>query len=92
MTHTPDSAFLVLDAPYDAKDGRVVISEHGVIQPRSDASDGWVSIPLRVTHSAGSVNLEVGPYELDARDVAKLRDAIAAYDRALHGPTIRRIK
>ena len=95
MTQVPDFDFPILDAAFDNReeDGRVVLTEHGFLEPRIDETDDYVNIPLRVTHNplAGCV-LEIGPYELDERDVRKLRGAVAAYDRALRRPTIRRIK
>jgi hypothetical protein len=87
--------FPVLDSPRDSEydDGRVILTEHGVIEAYVGEIDSWCSVPVRVTHGPlNGVTLELGPYDLDRRDVARLREAIRAYDVANNGPTMRRVK
>jgi hypothetical protein len=87
------SDFPVLDGNRDMTEGRVVISELGELEPYIDEVDGWVSMPVRVSHTAGAgVVLELGPYSLDARDVARLRAALRNWGIVTSGPTIWRIK
>lgn len=79
-------AFPVLDAPRtfaDAELGRVILGAHGHIEPHLAELDGWCSMPVRVVlDQANGYHLELGPYSLDAADVAVLRQALAAYDKA----------
>lgn len=86
--------FPILDGNRDMTEGREVISELGELEPFIDEIDGWVSMPVRVSHTPGAgIVLEIGPYTLDARDIAGLGDAIRRYhDITNHGPTIWRIK
>jgi hypothetical protein len=91
----PDFDFPLLDGPRDEADahGRVVVTECRFIEPFIHESDGWCTLPIRVTHAPDSgLVLELGPYELGRRDVAKLRDALRAYDFADNGPSIRRVQ
>ena len=59
---------------------RMVLDEHGVIEPHIDELDSYCSMAIRVALDAAGLQLEVGPYDLDARDVDRLRTAINAYD------------
>ncbi|CAA0136115.1 Uncharacterised protein [Mycolicibacterium vanbaalenii] len=60
---------------------RMVLEEHEAIEPHVDELDSYCSMPIRLTHDAAGLHMELGPYDLDARDVARLRAAINAYDR-----------
>jgi hypothetical protein len=87
--------FPVLDSPRDSEydHGRVTLAEHGAIEPYVPETDNYCALPLRVTHSPTSgVTIELGPYNLDHQDIARLRDALRQYSIAQHGPTIRRIQ
>jgi hypothetical protein len=81
--------FPVLDAPRlyaNNSLGRVVGGDFGVIEPYLDETDSWVAMPLRLVHDQGAGwHLEVGPYSLNAADIERLREAIAAYDQAVAG-------
>ncbi len=67
----------------DADNYRDILADHGHIEPYVDEMDYWVQLPVRVVHGCLSgVVLEVGPYTFDGRDIARLRAAIAAFDRA----------
>jgi hypothetical protein len=59
---------------------RLVLEDHGAIEPHIDELDSYCSMPIRLTHNAAGIHLEVGPYDLDDSDVARLRAAITAYD------------
>lgn len=59
---------------------RMVLEEHGAIEPHIDESDSYCSMPIRLTHNAAGLQLEIGPYDLDAQDVARLRAALNAYE------------
>lgn len=86
---TPASDFPVLDADRqcDATEcGRTVIDVFSPVEPRIPDTDYWCSMPLRLAYSqAAGWYLELGPYDLDAADIATLRKAIAAYDLAVAG-------
>lgn len=86
--------FPVLDGNRDMTEGREVISELGELEPFIDEIDGWVSMPVRVSCTPGAgIVLEIGPYTLDARDIAGLGDAIRRYhDITNHDGKPRRIK
>lgn len=74
--------FPILDAPRTADVGREVIRDIGHIEPRIDETDEWVTMPIRLVTSQGvGIYLELGPYDLNARDIATLVDAIGAYYR-----------
>jgi hypothetical protein len=79
--------FPVLDAPRlyaNNSLGRAVIDVHGYIEPYMCEIDSWVAMPLRLVHDqAAGFGIEVGPYTLDAADIRRLRQAIAAYDQAI---------
>lgn len=82
------SQYPVLDDPRcdaTAQLGRVVLEDLGAIEPRVDTLDAYSAMPIRLTHSAGGLCLELGPYDLDDADVARLRAAITAYDRRAQG-------
>ncbi|WP_078307347.1 hypothetical protein [Mycobacterium sp. 96-892] len=65
------------DNEYD----RVIADEFGYLEPYEDETDGWRSMPLRLTHNtAGGWCIECGPFTFDGRDINRLRKAIAAYD------------
>jgi hypothetical protein len=59
---------------------RMVVEEHGVIEAHIDESDSYCSMPIRLTPNAAGLQLEIGPYDLDPQDVARLRAALTAYD------------
>ncbi len=62
---------------------RTIFDVHGYVEPRVPETDYWVSMPLRLAHSqASGYYIEVGPYDFAADDINRLREAIAAYDRA----------
>lgn len=81
-----EPAFQVLDysrAYANAEYNRMVMDSFGYLEPYEDEADGWRSMPLRLTHNAASGwCIECGPYTFDAADINRLREAIAAYDRA----------
>jgi hypothetical protein len=63
---------------------RTIFDVFGCVEPRVPETDYWVSMPVRLAHSqAAGYYLEVGPYDLDAADIHRLRQAIAAYDKAV---------
>ncbi|BBZ03602.1 hypothetical protein MCHIJ_30390 [Mycolicibacterium chitae] len=63
---------------------RVVCDVFGWLEPFEPAADTWRSMPLRLVHHAGAGwHLECGPVNLDAADIALLRQAIEAYDAAV---------
>ena len=82
------SAFPVIDG-YRGLDAaghphRVIQDYFGFVEAAIVEADGWVAMPLRLVHSqAGGWEIELGPYTLDAADILKLREAIAAHDRAV---------
>lgn len=86
MTTIHHTVFPVLDAPRLYATNmlhRVVGDDFGFIEPYTPATDTWVALPLRLVHDdAGGWHLELGPYSLNGTDVERLREAIAAYDRA----------
>ncbi|SHS37525.1 Uncharacterised protein [Mycobacteroides abscessus subsp. abscessus] len=62
---------------------RTIADYFGYLEPYEDESDSWRSMPLRLTHNTASGwGLECGPFNFDGRDINRLREAIAAYDRA----------
>jgi hypothetical protein len=66
---------------------RTIFDVHGYVEPYIPEMDSWVSMPLRLAHSqSAGFYLELGPYDLDAADIRRLREALDAYDRA----TVRR--
>lgn len=87
--------FPLMDSARDEANehGRIVVSEGLFIEPFIDEADDWCTMPIRVTHAPDSgLSLELGPYTLDRRDIAKLRNAVRDFDLADNGPTIRRVK
>ncbi|MCE5291583.1 MAG: hypothetical protein LLG14_20415 [Nocardiaceae bacterium] len=57
---------------------RTVLVEHGEIEPTDDRIDTFVSIPMRSVHtSTGGICFEIGPFTLDAGEIAKLQNALA---------------
>jgi hypothetical protein len=77
--------FMILDTVRTDENcpGHRVITEHGSIEPFLDELDTWVSMPLRLVHTAGNgLCLEVGPYTLDPKDIARMRSTIASFDLA----------
>lgn len=87
------SDFPILDGNRESTEDRMVISECGELEPYIDEIDGWVSMPLRVTTTPGvGIVLEVGPYTLDGRDVARLRAALDHWDITTNGPGVRRVQ
>lgn len=80
-------AFPVMDAPRHAEKnelGRAIMDTFGFVEPYIGETDSWVSMPLRLVHDqAADWHIELGPYDLDAADIAALRQAIAAYDQAI---------
>ncbi|NTY58677.1 hypothetical protein [Mycolicibacterium sphagni] len=89
--------FPLLDANYaaaNAEVGREVVADLGVIEPRIDETDSWITLPMRLVYDqAGGLHIELGPYAIDQRDIAKLREAIRQYDLANQGgPGLRRVQ
>ena len=84
--------FPIMDAPRLYANnalGRVILDSFGYLEPYLEQSDSWVAMPLRLVHDqAGDWHLEAGPYALDRADIERLREAIAAYDKAI-GETAR---
>lgn len=80
------SDFPTLDADRSHPDreySRTVIDVFRPVEPYITEMDSWVAMPLRLAHSqANGFYLEVGPYDMDAADIAVLRKAVAAYDAA----------
>ncbi|BBY35887.1 hypothetical protein MMAN_58030 [Mycobacterium mantenii] len=78
--------FPVLDAPRlyaNNSLGRCVFASFDYVEPYLEETDAWVALPLRLVHDQGAGwHIELGPYSLGATDVHRLREAIAAYDRA----------
>ncbi|OBJ43110.1 hypothetical protein A5621_00860 [Mycobacterium colombiense] len=81
------SDFPVLDAPRLYADNmldRRIAGDFGCVEPYMAELDTWIAMPLRLVHDGGAGwNLELGPYSLNAADMHKLREAIAAYDQAV---------
>lgn len=79
--------FQVCDYPRtyaNSEHNRVITDYFGYLEPYEDETDSWRSMPLRLTHSqAGGWCIECGPFTFDARDINRLREAIAAYDSAV---------
>ena len=80
----------VLDRPRPTDDGglplidpdREVLAHSGYLLPTDERTDEFVGMPVRVSDLAGvGIVLEIGPFTLDPRDVARLVDAIGAYYR-----------
>ncbi|BBZ25417.1 hypothetical protein [Mycolicibacter hiberniae] len=69
---------------------RLALEELGLIEPHIDELDSYCSMPIRVTANAAGMHLELGPYDLDASDVARLRAAINAYDNHHYGEYLHR--
>jgi hypothetical protein len=66
---------------------RAILGVHGRIEPYHEPADYWVSIPVRLVHTAGGgFGIELGPYLLDGDDIDLLRAAIASYDQAIAPP------
>lgn len=80
-------AFEVLDSARtyaNTAENRFVMDMFGHVEPFAPDLDTWRSMPLRLAHDAASDwHIELGPFDLDAADVERLRDAIAAYDKAV---------
>jgi hypothetical protein len=78
--------FPVLDSPRTQsteQHGRMIMDTFGHIAARIDETDGWCSMPLRLTHTQGvGWHLELGPYDIAGHDINRLRAAINAYDDA----------
>jgi hypothetical protein len=78
--------FPILDAPRLYANNtlhRSIFDVFGDIKPYIEETDSCISMPLRLVHDqAAGWHLELGPYSLDSRDIARLREAIAAYDLA----------
>jgi hypothetical protein len=63
--------------------GRFIVDVVGPIEPHIEETDSWVTMPLRLVHDqAGGLHLEIGPYDLGAADIRRLREAINTYDAA----------
>ena len=81
---SPAPDFPVLDAPRSPDIGRTVQDFHGYLEPYIDELDDWSTMPVRLAHTTtNGWCIEVGPYTLDAADVERLREAIAAFDAAV---------
>ncbi len=82
-----EPGFEVIDADRDADPlglARVVMDVFGWAEPLDCRVDTWKSLPIRLIHdSAGGWQIELGPFNLDAADILNLREAIAAYDKAV---------
>lgn len=82
-----EPGFPLMDATRNtanAEFGRVIFNLFGHVEPYIEEADGWVSMPLRLVHDqAAGWHLECGPYDFDRADIERLRQAIAAYDRAV---------
>lgn len=84
---TPAPRFPVADEPRTTDPGRQVIENIGYLEPLDAATDMFVSVPIRlVANQAAGLCIELAGYDLDVRDVGKLRAAIAAYDDVSHAP------
>ena len=67
---------------------RTIFDVFGHVEPRIPETDDWCSMPVRLAHSQlAGYYLEVGPYDFDAADINRLREAITAYDAATGRPT-----
>jgi hypothetical protein len=90
MTTIDPADFPILDAARQGADqpgGRAIMDVFGVIEPHIAELDFWCAMPVRLVYSQiGGWGIELGPYTLNASDIERLRDAIAAYDDATGGP------
>lgn len=65
----------------DAEIGREVLADCGVITAAIQEIDGFCDMPVRVSRNAAAGwTLEIGPYDLDHRDIERIREAIRQYD------------
>ncbi len=82
-----EPGFEIIDANRDYDPlglARVVMDVFGWAEPLDARVDTWKSLPIRLIHdSAGGWQIELGPYNLDAADILNLKEAIAAYDKAV---------
>lgn len=68
----------------DEELGRDIIKDYGYIEAHVPEMDNWVSMPLRLVHDqAAGLSIECGPYDFDTADINRLREVIAAYDKAI---------
>lgn len=79
--------FPILDAPRDSATAdlmRELIDESlDPIEPHVDETDSTITMPLRIAHNAATgIYIELGPYDLDDRDIKRLREALRRYDAA----------
>lgn len=88
--------FPVLDSTRtdaNAELSRTVIAEVGAIELHIDETDSWITMPIRISRNdAAGIVFELGPYDLDRRDVVRLREALRRYDVVCNGPSIRRVR
>lgn len=84
---TVSDSYPPLDAPRtvaNAELARVVVDSFGCIDAYIDEIDHYCSMHVRLAHDqAAGWHLELGPYDLDAAAIGRIRGAIAAYDRAV---------
>jgi hypothetical protein len=77
----PDFPILDSERNGDNDPGRIVIQEHGAIEPYLPEIDYWCTMPVRLVYTVGLGGvIEIGPYTLNRDDIARLRAAIADYD------------
>lgn len=83
----PCTAFAVVDTERhiaNAQYNRVIHDHFGYVEGYVEKHDDWTALPVRLTHTtAAGWQIELGPYDLNAWAIDKLRAAIAAYDQAI---------
>lgn len=81
------SDYPVLDAPRpfgNTELFRTILDYFGELEPHVEEVDSCVALPLRLIHDVvAGMQLEIGPYTLDRRDIERLRAAITAYGQAV---------
>ena len=81
------SAFPILDGIHQSGPDRTIVDVCGLVELYVAEVDSWCALPVRMVQTAGAgMCLEMGPYLLDAADIATLRGAIATFNRAVSEP------
>lgn len=72
----------VTDAERDVLGGieRHVVDELGALHVFDHQDEDYHRVPVRTVINDGVARIEIGPYDLDRKDISVLRRAIAAYD------------
>lgn len=78
------SAYPVLDCEREYTDH--VIEEFGVIEALHDPTDEFHALPVRITYGTlTDFEIQIGEYDLGAREIEVLRRALIAYYRITAG-------